>query len=245
MGSTGHEDALTLLGEFGLSRLEAGIYLSLLTEGEMNGYEAAKALSISRSNAYTALASLVEKGAAWVIEGSPTRYAAIPAKDLCAARLRRLEDGAERLLACLPARKPGSGSYLTVRGRDRAIDRLRLLIAGARERVYLALAGSELSLVGRELASLAASGRKVVIITDDDGARWVSTESDLTGPVVYRGGVLPGHVRAIADSQYVLTGEIGAGSDETCLYSDQANLVSLFKEAIANEIKLIELGGGS
>lgn len=243
MEYTRHEDSLTILGDFGLSQLEAGVYLALLTEGELNGYEAAKALGISRSNAYTALATLVEKGAAWVIDGSPTRYAAIPAKDLCAARLRRLEDGAARLLACLPERKPGSGSYLTVRGRDRVIDRLRLLVAGARERVYLALARSELSLVGRELADLAATGRKVVIITDEGGARWVSTESGLSGAVVYRGVVAPGHVRAIADSQYVLTGEIGAGSDETCLYSDQANLVSLFKEAIANEIKLIELGG--
>jgi HTH-type transcriptional regulator, sugar sensing transcriptional regulator len=53
---------------------------------------------------------------------------------------------------------------------------------------------------------------------------------------------------AIADSRYVMTGELGAswlsgGADgATCLFSDHPNLVELFKTALRNEIRLIELG---
>ena len=47
---------------FGLTRQEATVYLCLSQNGGMTGYEAAKQTGISRSNAYGALAGLVEKG---------------------------------------------------------------------------------------------------------------------------------------------------------------------------------------
>ena len=48
-------------------------------------------------------------------------------------------------------------------------------------------------------------------------------------------------VGVIADSKYVLTGEYGEGSMNTCLYSVQKNLVELYKTALANEIKLLSI----
>lgn len=50
------------LMEFGLTRQEAGIYGCLISEGKTTGYEVAKQLGISRSNAYNSLASMTEKG---------------------------------------------------------------------------------------------------------------------------------------------------------------------------------------
>ena len=55
---------------FGLSRQEAAIYLCLLQNEELTGYEVAKLTGISRSNVYNGLTSLVEHGAAYVIEGT-------------------------------------------------------------------------------------------------------------------------------------------------------------------------------
>ncbi len=53
------------LSEFGLTRQEAVIYQNLSKNGMQTGYEVAKQTGISRSNAYNALAGLVEKGAAY------------------------------------------------------------------------------------------------------------------------------------------------------------------------------------
>jgi DNA-binding MarR family transcriptional regulator len=55
---------------FGLTRQEATIYINLFQNGASNGYEVAKATGISRSNVYNALAGLVEKGAAYLMEGA-------------------------------------------------------------------------------------------------------------------------------------------------------------------------------
>ena len=51
-------DNIELLMSFGLTRQEARVYVLLLGEGALSGYEAAKRLGISRSNAYAALAGL-------------------------------------------------------------------------------------------------------------------------------------------------------------------------------------------
>ena len=55
---------------FGLTRQEALIYVELLVKGKQTGYEIAKETGISRSNVYSVLAALAEKGAAYVIEES-------------------------------------------------------------------------------------------------------------------------------------------------------------------------------
>ena len=62
---------------FGLSRQEAAIYLCLLKNEELTGYEVAKLTGISRSNVYNVLASLVEHGAAYVMEGTSSKYLAV------------------------------------------------------------------------------------------------------------------------------------------------------------------------
>lgn len=54
-------DNVERLMEFGLTRHEASLYILLTLEGSLNGYEAAKQSGISRSNAYNALAGLVDK----------------------------------------------------------------------------------------------------------------------------------------------------------------------------------------
>ena len=52
------------LTEYGLTRQEATIYACLLCQGSMTGYEIAKDTGISKSNVYTAVKELVQKGAA-------------------------------------------------------------------------------------------------------------------------------------------------------------------------------------
>ena len=61
----------------------------LLKSGQMTGYEAAKQTGISRSNTYTALAGLVDKGAAYVLEeGKVTRYTPVPAAEFCSNKIK-------------------------------------------------------------------------------------------------------------------------------------------------------------
>lgn len=237
-------DAIALLGEFGLTAQEAAVYLALSAEGGLNGYEVAKVTGISRSASYTALASLVEKGAAWLIEGDSVRYQAVSAKEFCGNRLHRLGQLSARLEALVPARREKAGGYVTIRGREKILDRLRNLVAEADERVYLSLSGTVLALLRDELAALLAAGKKAVIITDADAASSLAEDRAFRRAQFHALSVEEFQIRAIADSRYVLTGDLSGADGATCLFSDRENLVELFKTALRNEIRLSELEGG-
>ena len=233
-------DICTNLMEFGLTRQEASLYLCLVAEGDLNGYELCKSTGISRSNVYTGLAGLVDQGAAWLIEGDSVRYRAVPAAEFTANRLRRLNEFRERVLAELPPPRAANGGYVTVKGEAAIIDRLRNLAMEARERIYLSLEPPLLALVWPELEAKAKAGIKIVVITSAPAI----TDLRLSCPemIFHAGAPGAGQIRLIIDSTHVLTGDLNGGQRASCLYSSHQNLVDLFKSALKNEIRLIELG---
>ena len=85
------------LKNIGFTQQEAIIYITLCKYGELTGYEASKISGISRSNVYATLASLVEKGRAYTIESSATKYVATPKKELICNIQRSFEDNIKYL----------------------------------------------------------------------------------------------------------------------------------------------------
>ena len=200
------------LMEFGLTRQEATIYQCLLGEGKMSGYEVAKQTGISRSNAYNSLASMTEKGAAYLVEeGNTRKYVPVP----------------------VPSEKTHVEGYITIEGARNILDKMRNLLDKVEQRVYISCTRNYLLLLVRELEELKRAGKKVVIVTDQPVT--------FSGAKVYVGKSRGMQIGVIADSRYVLTGEYGEGSMNTCLYSGQKNFVELYKTALGNEIKLLTI----
>ncbi len=233
------EEALV---SFGLTRQESEVYRALLSEGTMNGYEIAKRVGVSRSNAYTSLASLVEKGAAWLADGSPARYVPVSPAEFCAGRIAALQRAGDVLIAALPDRKPDPGTFVTIRGRERSLDRLRAMIGDARERLYIAAPWRELRAMAGELAG--REDIRLVILTDGDAIESGEVSLSLPRAEIHRVGEWTVELRAIADSSHVLTGDLSGPGEPTCLYSDQKNFADLFKNALRNEISLSRAGNG-
>ena len=223
-------DIIEKLTYFNLTRQEATLYLTLLAEGRLTGYEATKLTGISRSNTYTALAGLVEKGAAYVLEDKATRYTPVPLDEFCENRVRRLQELKEELLRELPSTSQSVDGYITIKGATEIINKLKNTIVKAKARIYVSATDSAIEALRGELTEAVGRGLKVVIIT---GRPFV-----LEGAIIYYAHKPSSQ---IADSQEVLTGDLADGSNSTCLYSSKQNLVDLFKNALKNEIKLIEL----
>lgn len=82
-------------------------------------------------------------------------------------------------------------------------------------------------------------GIKVVVLTDEE-----KLEQELAGIILYQKEIEEAaryQIRIIVDSLYVLTGDMPNDGGDTCLYSGQINFVNVFKEALRNEIQLIQL----
>lgn len=221
---------------FGLTRLEAGIYICLFKNGELTGYEVAKQTGISRSNVYGGLSGLVDKGAAYLIEGMSSKYMAVPIEEFCDNKIRTMEKEKKFLIKNMPAMPTATEGYITIEGAKNIRNKILTMLEKAQQRIYLSAPESFINSIRAELADVVRRKIKLVLITDKDAA--------MDGVLQYLTDKKENQIRLIIDSVYVLTGDIEGEKSDTCLYSGQKNFVNVFKEALRNEIKLIELTRG-
>lgn len=218
--------------EFGLTRQEANIYMALDENEGITGYEIAKIINASRSNVYTALTGLVEKGGAYVEEENVNKYVRVKINEFCENHIRSLNQIKNKLIEEFSIKVKPSSGYITIRGTQNILNKIINMLNNVEERVYIYMEYKYMHEIRRYIDQLIISGKKVVILTDK--------EMDILDSLVYVAELEKNQVGIIVDSQEVLTGEI-LESNSTCLYSNNTNLVFLFKKYLRNEIKLIKV----
>lgn len=199
----------------------------------MNGYQLTKISGISRSNTYTSLSSLVEKGCAYTIEGESKLYSPLSIEEFCSNRVRTLQIAKQELLALAPQKREELQGYMTIAGISHIRDKIKNMMQATSKRIYLSASKKMLDLFSSEIEALVAKGIKVVIITDE--ATYIANAR------IYISGTPIKQVRIISDSTKVLTGDFEDTGDASCLYSEKKNLVDLIKDSIKNEMTLIEM----
>jgi len=225
---------IDLLVEYGLTRQEAVIYIELMRHGAMTGYEVSKETGISKSNVYAALKGLTQKGAANLEEASASRYHPVDIKEFCDNGIRHLNKLKEELVSHRPEKIVRQEGYINIQSERHIRDKIYNMLGRCELRLYILAHDWLLEEYREELERLIKAGRKVVVLTDDD--------IKFDGATVYKTDVEEGQLRFIVDSAYVLTGQLRGGGEETCLYSEQTNLVEVMKEALRYKIVLIKKG---
>lgn len=220
------------LMELGLTKHESVIYLALMEQGALTGYEVAKVTGISRSNTYITLASLVDKGAAYVQEESVTKYTAVPFMEFSNNLIRKMQSLQQIILPALPKQKEETHGFITIRGEENITNKLITLLEEAKLRIYISLPYNMLIDLEEHLVSRIRDGIKMVILTDriyqlENATTYVTPKGD-------------NQLRLIVDSDRIFTGHLSQAENMTCLYSRNANLVEIFKAMLQNEITLIQ-----
>lgn len=228
---------LEKLSQFGLTRQEANIYLCLYHYGELTGYEVAKHTGISRSNVYSGLSGLTDKGAAYLVEGNASKYVAVPIEEFCENKIRSLSREKEYLMQNIPTMKETEIGYITIEGYRNIWDKLVNVINSAEKRIYLSASAQLIERLTKELEAVTERKIKLVLITD----KLPSSEQIVWGSTCYLCEERGNNVRLIIDSKFALTGALNGEKDDTCLYTGQDNFIQVFKEALRNEMKLITL----
>lgn len=233
-------EVLNKLCLFGLTRQEAVLYLCMYRYGGLTGYEAAKYTGISRSNVYSGLSGLADKGAAYLEQGNASRYIAVPIDRFCENKIRSLQREKEYLIKNVPALKERELGYITITGSGNILDKVMEMILDAEMRIYFSASITMIGKVEQELVKALEKNIKLVLITDKMPENLLLKEKSICYLTTPRGN----SIRLIIDSAYALTGELTGKKDDTCLYTGQENFIKVFKDALRNEIKLIQLLGG-
>lgn len=222
-----------ILTEFSLTRQEASIYAALLNHGDMTGYEVAKDTGFSRSNVYAALTALVEKGAAYLVEGEATKYRPVEIKTFTSNKIKELSSHAAWLEKHGPQKVEEKDGYITIVGAKNIRNKIREMLEKTELRLYLMAPAEIIREYENELKALAAAGKKIVLLTEG---------YKLKGATVYNAKPDEGQIRFITDTAYVLTGELTDDEHNTCLYSGQKHLIEVMKEALKDKITLLSEG---
>lgn len=236
---------------FGLGRQESAIYVCLLKHGALTGYEVSKITGISRSNVYNSLAALVEHGAAYVMEGSSSKYMPVPLAEFCDNHIRYLSMLKEILVLNSPRQQQEETGYLTIEGSTHIRNKVHHMLMSARQRIYFSASPERLQEFQAEIGALIHKGIKVVVLSQGQPVFSALTDEEKSNIIYYehipqeeQESVLwnrEEQLQLIVDSQYVLTGTYTGQQEDTCLYCAQQNFVSAIKDGMRNEIKLIEL----
>ncbi len=235
---------------FGLTRQEAIVYLFLYQNSKSTGYEIAKMTGISRSNVYNTLANLSEKGAVYTLEeGTTTKYVTVSIREFCDNHFIHLKKNMEYLKQNIPViNTKDQDGYITIQGYENILDKIRTMIKGTDKRIYFSGPADIMAAYRKEFIELYKQKKKIVLILK--GNIDLETNKILNNLVndtsekdfiIYKKKEENAQFHLVSDSSYVLTGELVGTQVDTCLYSSQINFVNFFKEALKNEIRLIEI----
>lgn len=214
------------LKKIGFTQQEATLYIILCKNGALTGYEAAKLSGISRSNAYAALSSLVDKGYAYVIEGASVKYMPVTKEDLIANARRDFDEQINIIQSQLEFTKTAQEPYITITGEHQIIHKLKNIIDASEKRIYISGDYELLESLSPELQKAIDRDLKVVVL---------SSKPLSISPCIFYLIEPKDSFKMIAD-----TSEVIAGTLVQALYSKNSTLLALMRESFINEIAVIE-----
>ncbi|SFB03363.1 Sugar-specific transcriptional regulator TrmB [Acetitomaculum ruminis DSM 5522] len=226
------EILISKLTAFSLTRQEAAIYITLCKNDCLTGYEVAKQTGISRSNAYSSLKSLVDKGAAFIIEGDSKKYTIVPIDEFCNNKIRNLYEDRDFLINNLPKKRSFEEGYVTINGDENIKNKIHTMMEQTKLRLYISMNSDLLDCFRDDLIKAVKRNIKISILSEKD--------FDIEGVITYITNDKKNQIGVITDSKRVITGDYGFGKESSALYSEHKNFVTLFKDYMANEIKLVK-----
>ncbi len=220
------------LQKIGFSPLESTAYITLCKHGALTGYEVAKLSGISRSNIYAALYSLQDKGMCNISEGESAKYVAISKEELILSAKRNMEDTLRELDIHFPDRLDVSEPYITIKGYDNVLSKIKNSILLCRSHLYILSNSAYIDLFKEELIAI-GTNKKVTILCDK--------QLDLGSHIIT--GIRnksPQGFHIIIDTSSVITGDLKHEGSQ-CLYSTNQSLVRMMRESFITELEIINL----
>ena len=223
--------------EIGFTLNEAKVYLTLLQNRYLNGYEISKLSNVSRSLVYNVIDRLVAKGFILKSEGPLNYYCALP-YDKVIEKIRndntnKLNVAREKLKNY--SRIENESEYIfNIKGIDEFFNKANDLILNAEKEISISIWKEDFPKIEESLSIAAKKGVKVYIfsfsnITFPSGEIFSYQLKDPTALFPYR------RISIVVDGKEVIIGE-NAGDKSICVLSKNHALVSMTTDEIVLNI---------
>lgn len=158
--------------EIGFSTNEAKVYMTLLKESAINGYEISKKSGVPRSMVYSVIAKLVAKEAIRELRTEPPTYIPVPVKELVMNRKRQAEETLNYLEKELQdIEKPVEINVIKhIEGRKQIIHAMQKLMKASNEEIWLSAWEEELGELHDSAVEQCKKGKTMysLLFTDEE-----------------------------------------------------------------------------
>lgn len=230
-------DNYKFLLEIGFTLNEAKVYLTLLQNRYLNGYEISKLSNVSRSLVYDVIDRLVAKGFILKSEGQVNYYCALPYDKVIEKikndNINKLNVAKEKLKNY--SRIENESEYIfNIKGIDEFFSKANDLILNAKKEISISIWKEDFPKIEESLLIASKKGIKIYIfsfsnINFPSGEIFSYQLKDPTSLFPYR------RISIIVDGEEVIIGE-NAGDKSICVLSKNHALVSMTTDEIVLNI---------
>lgn len=237
------EDIIDCLCNLNFSKLEAQIYITLLREGKLSGYQIAKKINISRSSVYAALSHMYEKGIILLLSEDVQVYEA-QKPDILFNRLKReFSENAATALTNLQSlyESRREDRFTNIKGFETIVANAKDIMLAAQKEVYINT-DINLFIFKDEFKTLREKGVRIIVFTF---AKLLHDGLDIeffthNDPICDE--QMPSRIMLVADCDTTIVADRSKNKESWFgTVTNNALMVSIIAEHIHNDIYLLKL----
>ena len=236
---------ISLMQSIGFTQYESQVYLALLKQANVTGYELAKLSSVPASKIYPILNRLVEKEFIQVVDTEPKKYLPHPPDEIL-SRMRsdysNVFDMLDEKLEYIYSEEEIANNHIwNISGREVIIRKVIDFIIESKEKLYLSVWDEELDEISEAL--LSSNDRRVQISIVHFGDKLLGFENEYKhgrehSIRIERGGR---RIALIVDDKKVILGHFSEDGSSNAAWTINKGLVLLAKDYIIHDIYSIRI----
>ncbi len=236
---------ISLMQNIGFTQYESQVYLALLQQSHITGYELAKISSVPASKIYQILNKLTDKEMILAIDSDPKKYVPLPPEEILSRYKNdylQTMDSLNEKLSHLYAQDEASESYIwNLSGRNEIIRKLTDFISEAKEHLYLSVWDEEVEEISEALLQAEAAGVELTIV--HFGKKELGKGKEYRHGNEHRIRVERGgrRIALIVDDKKVVLGHFLKDGSSTAAWTSNKGLVLLAKDYIIHDIYSIRM----
>lgn len=236
------DNEIIMLHKIGLTDAEAKVYLTLLQNGSLSGYEAGKLAGVPRSKIYNILESLIQKGFILYTEyESNNKYAAVPMTEVA----ERVEDETKNVLSDLKDRldifpqKTNLDYIWHIRTNGNVFAKCRDIIRKTKEELLLQIWTEDLPCILEDVRKLEEKGLRlgVVIFGAKDDEKIPLKKYCRHGMGQEKKEEMGGRwITLVSDRREVVFGQIISDTIAEVIWTESRPMISLAAECVRHDM---------
>ena len=235
------KEILNLLERLNFTKTEAAVYLELIKNSALTGYQVAKNLNMARSSIYSALDNLYKRGVVFLLPGDAQVYKAENPSTLLNKMKQEFVDNADLLEEKLNNidNTQYEERYLNIEGYDNVIAKTKELLMTAEKEVYINT-DFNLNIFEKEFQELFERGVRIIVFSFSN----ISFQDMPIEIYKHEHAIIckkESRMMLVVDYKKTLIAERGQNDEFLGTFTENRLLASIVSEHIHHDIYLLKL----